>query len=501
MADVFYGTDANDQIDQGVSVLNSSSVVSALGNGGDDTIVFNAANVQASIFAAGGSGSDAINIANSGTTTIFGGNGTSDPTDAADVINFVGGGTVNIFANAGADTTTLNVDATGVANIFAGTGDDHVVASGSGASLFVAGGEGSDIIGVSNTGGATTIFGGISSSDAGDSGDAIHVVGAGNLGTWNIFANGGNDLVDATSVGAFGAGANVSIYAGIGQDTVAIGSNAATAGAKGSSIFVAGGEGSDNITVNSNGATTIWGGASQNDAADGADTIGIYGSGTSFVFGNGGNDVITVGVNLQDASTKATINGGAGNDTLVVSSVSVPGANVGSVTLTGGAGADVFVMPSSALSSVTVTDFSILDGDQIHLTGGGGVTGPILGVLGNFNSLQDALNAATNVTTLVTGSGGGTLGGLLGGVVGTVTGLVGNVLGVTGVVGASGGLLSDVGIGSPVAGALTAVVQGGDTYLVSNDGVQGFDPSLDKVIKLTGVTDLTGGLLSHVTLV
>ena len=501
MADVFYGTDANDQINQGASVLNSSSVIAAFGNGGDDTIVFNASNTQASIFVAGGSGSDAIGVANFGTTTIYGGNGTSDPTDAADVINFGGGGTVNIFANAGADTTTVNVDGTGIANIFAGTGNDQVVANGLRSSLFVAGGEGSDNISVSNTGGATTIFGGISSSDAGDAGDAIHVVGVGNAGTWNIFANGGNDLVDATAVGAFGTGANVSIYAGIGQDTVSVGSVSATAGSKGSTIFVAGGEGSDNITVNSNGATTIWGGASQNDAADGADTIGIYGSGTSFVFGNGGDDVITVGVNLQDASTKATINGGAGNDTLVVSSVSVPGSNVGTITLTGGAGADVFVMPSSAMSSVTVTDFSILDGDQIHLTGGGGLTGPILGVLGNFNNLQDALNAATNVTTLVTGSGDGTLGGLLGGVVGTVTGLVGNVLGITGVVGADGGLLANVGIGAPAANALTAVVQGGDTYLISNDGVKGYDANLDKVIKLTGVTDLTGGLLSHVALV
>jgi hypothetical protein len=44
-------------------------------------------------------------------------------------------------------------------------------------------------------------------------------------------------------------------------------------------------------------------------------------------------------------------------------------------------------------------------------------------------------------------------------------------------------------------------VQGGDTYLVTNDGVKGFDANLDKVIKLTGITDLSGGLLSHVTLV
>ena len=458
----------DDQVNQDgatASAFDSASVVNVYGqNGNDQVTLANIAN-KASIFASGGAGADTIVIVNSGATTIFGGD---DSTDAADRITFNGvagaGGSSVIFGNGGNDTisigTTANLDSTSTSTVYGGFGDDQITAAGTKATLSFIGGEGSDTITVSNTG-TTFITGGNQSGDQSlDGADQITVNGSG--GTIAIFSNLGNDTVSATGLQD---STTIQVYGGKGNDTI-VESNAGTTGKN--AIFIAGGEDGDTISATGNGgALTIYGGISSADSTDGADaiTIGRGSTGALNVFANGGNDTVTIGQLGTDTTNAATVYGGGGSDTINVG-VQLDGHQA--LTVYGNEGPDAFTIGHAApiagggggfpggpggggpvLSeiatgqTITIADFKAGEGDTLRLTGLGGTPGALQVTGGSYQTLQDALNAAAN---------------------------------------ASGGTA-----GQSKAAAITFA---GSTYVVIEQGGAGFQAGTDQAIKLTGVTDL-----------
>ena len=439
----------DDQVNQDgatTSAFDSASVVNVLGQNGNDQITLANVSNKASIFASGGAGADTIAVVNSGTTTIFGGD---DSTDGADRITFNGvngvGGTAVIFGNGGDDTITVgntaNLDSTSTATVYGGFGNDQITVAGTKATLSIIGGEGSDTITVSNTGTTFITGGNLSGADQSlDGADQITVNGSG--GTIAIFSNLGNDTVSATGLQD---STTIQIYGGKGSDTITE-SNVSSLGKN--SIFIAGGEDGDTISATGNGgALTIYGGISSADSTDGADaiTVGNGSTGALNVFANGGNDTVTIGTLGNDSTTTATVYGGGGNDTITVQA---QGAFSQVLTLNGNDGADTFSIVRGIGQTVTIADFTLgAGGDSLKLTSFGGVPGALQVTAGNYQTLQQALDAAAN----------------------TANATVAN------------------------QGKAAAVVFAGSTYVVIDNtaNTAGFQVT-DQAIKLTGVTDLLG---------
>lgn len=454
------GNDIVTQDGAATSGFDSASVVNVYGQEGNDSITLtNAANIKASIFASGGAGLDTISVVNSGATTIYGGD---DSTDGADIIAFnavgtagatnVGaGGTVNIFGNGGDDKIYIGYDTAGVAangvgldssstaNVFGGYGNDTIAIRGIKAAITVIGGEGSDTITVSNTGTTFITGGNQSGADQSlDGADSITVNGSG--GTIAIFSNLGNDTVNATGLQD---STSIQIYGGKGSDTIAE-SNLSTTGKN--TIFIAGGEDGDTISATGNGgALTIYGGISSADSTDGADSIAIGGGSTGAlnVFANGGNDTVTIGQLGADSTTTATVYGGGGADSITIATQT---ANSQALTVSGNEGADTFSIAKGAGQTITIADFTLgATSDSLKLSGLGGTPGTLQVTGGSYQDLQQALDAAANTA-------GGTAG----------------------------------------QSKAAAVVFAGSTYVVIDNTTGAGFQATDQAIKLTGVTDLVG---------
>ena len=108
------------------------------------------------------------------------------------------------------------------------------------------------------------------------------------------------------------------------------------------------------------------------DLGDDGETV-VGGSGTAIVTGGAGADTITGG------SGNDILNGGGGND-----------------LITGGAGADTFVI-SAANGSVTITDFSHVQGDKLDLSA--------LGLFGSFANVMAAASQQGPNTVISLGGG------------------------------------------------------------------------------------------------
>ena len=439
------GNDVVTQDSVSTSGFNSASVVNVYGQEGNDSITLTNAANKASIFVSGGAGLDTISVVNSGATTIYGGD---DSTDGADRITFNGvngaGGTAVIFGNGGDDTITVgntaNLDSTSTATVYGGFGNDQITVAGTKAALNIIGGEGSDTITVSNTG-TTFITGGNQSGDQSlDGADQITVNGSG--GTIAIFSNLGNDTVSATGLQD---STSIQIYGGKGNDTITE-ANLTTTGKN--TIFIAGGEDGDTISATGNGgALTIYGGISNADSTDGADsiTIGTNSTGALNVFANGGNDTVNIGTLGADSTTTATVYGGGGADSITIAAQT---ATSQALTVSGNDGADTFAIAKGAGQTITIADFTLgANSDSLKLTGLGGTPGTLQVTGGSFDTLQRALDAAANAANATTVN----------------------------------------------QAKAAAVVFAGSTYVVIDNtaNTAGFQAT-DQAIKLTGVTDLVG---------
>ena len=256
-----YGNAGADTISSSAT-LDSAAVANVYGGTGNDTVTL-VGTGGSKLFIVGGEGSDSITVDSTGATgavTIYGGIGATDPNDAGDVITLGAaqnnaatiGGTWNVFGNGGADNisngTNISFDSTSTVNIYGGTGADTVNITGvTGAKLFVSGGEAGDDITVTTGGAATTVYGGISSSDTTDAADTITVAGT---GTINVFSNAGDDSVSLTTANTNVTTTVATVYGGAGNDTIAIGAQTGVAaGTAQGSINVYGNDGADTFQI------------------------------------------------------------------------------------------------------------------------------------------------------------------------------------------------------------------------------------------------------------
>lgn len=414
-----------------------------------------------------------------GVKAVFGGLGTSDPTDGDDAIVIGGKGSFLVYGNAGIDTITQTnaFDSSSFVTVFGGKGQDGITLTGgggtnTGAKFAVYGGESTDTISITNTGSGanTAIFGGQGAADSSDLGDQITFNGG---GTVNIFGNAGNDTIILGNNGVgLDSTAAVTIRGGLDADNIIV----SVANVK-ASLVLYGDENNagdaannDQIAVGGNaGTTVIFGGTAAADSLDNADIITYGGQGTATIYAAGGADTVNLlgtGVATADSTSTTTVFGGNGNDSINLAAGSTSGAagtNTGTISITVGAGADVVTVGGTTNvdtaagvgsagtgQGITVTDFVLGTGnDKIFVN----------------NGIADGLNAATLDKFIVDGSGATTIQQALN--------------------------IATSANGGATPGTVSLVAFQGNSYIVVNqDGDATFAASTDLAIKLTGVTDL-----------
>lgn len=327
-------------------------------------------------------GGDTIVLGN-GDNLIFGGSAVTDANDSGTDTITVGTGSNTIYGNAGNDAITVGATAAGnTTSVFGGLGDDAVTLGAGAGTFYVNTADGNDsftigaisgvltLIAGGNTATETidasamtsassaTIYGGTGTADSTDGADAI-TLGAGNA---VAYGNAGNDTIEIRG----GTGTTQNVNGGRGNDTIT--DNGAAAGTH----VVAGGWDADTITLtslNNTTSVTVYGGNSLTDSVDGADTISVTDGGalaTALLYGNAGNDTITV--DNSDANVTAlTVNGGLGND---IVSITHGGAANDTSAVDVSAGDDALTFITGAFDSTfTVAGFGSGDTLTLNLNG------------------------------------------------------------------------------------------------------------------------------------
>lgn len=280
-----FGNAGADSLQQGTAAFDAQSYVSVFGGRDDDALrLTDTRNLDAKMAIYGGEGTDTIQVFNTGAdaaTAIFGGQGAADPTDAADAIQFAGGGRVTIYGNGGNDSVTVgtgtDLDATTVAAVYGGAGTDTLAYDAGPtrtvASLF--GGEDGDVIRVHNTG-TTVIYGDTAAADPAGGNDSITFVGS---GTVTIYATGGNDTVTVT-VESVSPGNTFAVYGGGGNDNLTLA--AATPGALAAGNFtITTGAGADTVTLRTDVSATATATVTITDFTLGQDRLALTGTGAA----------------------------------------------------------------------------------------------------------------------------------------------------------------------------------------------------------------------------
>jgi len=474
--DDFINGDGANNLTNGTNFLDGTKAT-LFGGTGNDTINVSFASGKGTVTVYGGENNDTIKVANTGTTTIYGGTGQGDSTDGADNIILTGSaGSVTVFGNAGDDfitgtAATNNVTALGngvVANLYGGRGNDTINvgydATTSKGTINVFGGEDQDSITVANTAGsATTVYGGTGQGDATDGADLITITGQ---GTATVFGNGGADSINLNGfVGASGsASANVvTVYGGTGNDSISLGNTVNGQvtynlnGNEGNDTFIIGNTGrAETQTVTfqdvTAGQSFTFAGVTVSVAA-GATTVAAADLATAFAGKAAGAAIAVSGATVTGNLTGFSTGTAA---TAAVPFTSVVEDNIGAIQGSGSTGAVPVAVNATANSAqegissistgngVTIADFTV-GSDKLSIQNGVvGSSTPTITVTpsAGFTDLQAALNAASATTT---------------------------------------------------KGSVGVVAFGGNAYVVTNnDGVSGFTASADSAIKLTGVTDLNG---------
>lgn len=313
-------------------------------------------------------GGDTISVGN-GNNVIFGGSAAADTLDGSDTITIDGStatsGSNLIYANAGNDTIIFTdpTAATAASTVYGGLGNDDIITGAAEGTLILYGGSGKDTITATDASGEAIIYGGNGSTDSTDGDDIIFT----GLGDATIYGNGGADSI---SFDDFIVGKSQTIYAGIGNDTIA-GDVGGSGSAGALSIF--GNGGSDYIDARTHeGDITIYGGNGAVDTSDSADTF-LIGSGNAnyhaTVYGNAGDDTFTSTADLA-TNESILIYGGVGVDTF---NISGDRYNESTVTLYGNAGNDIYNIDDTDLTtdtSITIASFELTDIVNITLNGG-----------------------------------------------------------------------------------------------------------------------------------
>ncbi len=461
-----------------VNAINKNNQIHGLG--GNDEIIMGSSAGNHLIF--GGAGGDSI-TSGEGNSTIYGGTSLSDTSDGADSF-ILGAGSNDVYGNAGADAVTF-ASPTGVGHtlrFWGGVGADSLTASGASGSMFVQAGPDSDVITLSNAGNSTlfggsgsdtlditgstgnaTLYGGNGIADTSDGNDRI-ISGNGNV---VIYANAGNDNITLNNV----VGTIATVYLGAGTDSL-------DSAAVGGTFQIWGGPSGDVIDLtNHTGNATIYGGNGNYDPTDGNDTITGSGSGNSIIYGNAGNDRITV---TPAAGRSAIVYAGAGNDTIAAS----PTANSATLQLFGNTGDDRFQLDfTNGAPSVRIEDYG---------TGSNGVDLTLSGGAAAANLTVDRLS--TSDTVLRNGSSEQILlGGFRGNFTTASTKFSDSSLLITNFGGAAASLAGGVGSDQLIAGnngdTLTAGTGGNDKLTGGN----GNDRFILTTETLTNMDTIAGG--------
>jgi Ca2+-binding RTX toxin-like protein len=257
----------------------------------------------------------------------------------------------------------VNISASGVSSgslsIAGGFGGNDTMIGGTGNDTIYAG-DGNDI--VSGGGGIDSIYGGL-----GD--DSLTL----QLGGGRLEGGDGNDTLIAGTSGMIG---NVTIIGGDGNDSITGGSHA---------VLIDGGIGNDTISLRS--SATVY-------AGDGNDTVTASSAGAPNIDLGNGNDYLAI----SSGVTTFTVTGGAGNDTINVSSLSsAPGL------ISGGTGDDSVRAGLGNDTIYTGTGTDLISGndgnDKIYAQGSGTIFG------GEGNDTIN-LSSAAGDTLMISGGNG-----------------------------------------------------------------------------------------------
>lgn len=356
--------------------------------------------VSPSLTTEAGSSGDLISVRSGAISgsTIIGGTG-------SDTVEMLGGSTsansVSVSLKGGADAATISAVVFSGSTFAFGAGGDTLTLSGADiVANTIKGGDGSDVINL----GVGSEF---SSLQLGAGADLVTGAGTVSASTGFIGLGAGQDTLTLTASvftegTIFGGGGNDSIFLDIdasagevvirGDATGITGNDTITLTNEFVSGSVEGGLGNDLITLN---GTAV---------------------GKSEYLGNGGNDVINFSSTIFGANgSGSTIGGGAGSDTLTFGEVGSAGS---SVLVAGGGGADSIVLDSNFVALTAGVTFSAGRGfatiqggagaDSITFSAKiGGTAGQVAGVLdwsANSDSVSDALDVVTFDNTAGQGS-------------------------------------------------------------------------------------------------
>jgi len=368
--------------------------VNIFSGSGADTVDVDVAGNFSTARAAGGMGADfiAIDTFNQQAVTVFGADAASDPADGNDTI-FVGtgfgpAGAALVYGNGGNDFIAVGISSApgSIADVFGGLGNDTIGVfgpAGPGADILVQGNQGADNIFVA-TDGVATIFGG---GQAGDpTNDGADFITAQGQGSFVIYGNGGDDVIDVDLIVA----GTATVFSGAGNDTVDI-------DVQQGNVVAYGGDNNDVISVTTDANATVFGGAGAFGPADGGDNIVIDdlagGPNQSFVvYGNAGNDTIGTGPFDLDATTRVSVYGGAGADDFAF----VGGDDVTYVYNV--AGTSGFTAPNSGFDEIF--NYTIFE-DEIDLSG-------VTQASTTVRQVADIGTLAENVAAYSTGTGAST---------------------------------------------------------------------------------------------
>jgi Ca2+-binding RTX toxin-like protein len=258
------------------------------------------------------------------------------------------------------------------------------------------------------------------------------ILGAGDTGSWGIYTDTGNDVIQALNTGSdtisAGLGDNSILLGGgtyqiatTGDDVIQAGAGNVTVGATGSgSDYITGGSGNLVFLGNSTGNVTITGGSGSDTYFGGSGSAYVQGgsAGNNFLFagtgattliGGGSGDQLyangSAGQVLEAASGNATLSGlfSSGADTFYAGS--------GSDQITGSFGADTFVGGTGAASITaglggTSDVFQFVDGSSggtdlvAGLTSASQVSINLVGY--GPNEAQNAVNTQSSTANSVT---------------------------------------------------------------------------------------------------
>ncbi len=340
--------------------------------------------------------------AGSGDNIIFGGRGMVDTADGSDSITITGtqdfSGSNGIFGNAGNDTILFNKPTSSGkhSTVWGGVGDDEAVSGAAAGDLTFYGNGGSDTLNASGSSGDVMLIGGNGTVDSVDGADELYT-GTGNA---TVYGNADNDAVRYDD---FALTSTQTIYAGLGDDTVA-----PDAGGTGSlgALLIHGNAGDDSLDVTTHaGAATVFGGNGMVDSLDGDDVInvGMLSAAHQVVaYGNAGADTVNV-INGVAGGASVEVFGGLGDDVFNVSGLR---GITTSLTLHGNEGKDTFNIDDTRLPEETTLRLASFEEDDVvnvTLHGGSAIDFAISGV-GSAIVLDNIAARGTYVFEGYTGS-------------------------------------------------------------------------------------------------